>query len=259
MTVLPGERTLADGADELERRASSRRRSDGVAAGQDLHASSAATTPSACTHEVVNGSAAPVDAAAVPAAGARRQPAGGRIVVLLHLHRPGGLHRGQQVQEDRLQGHREGQRRPSTERPTTAGSRWCSTTSPRPGCCPGNAQREFRTAKVADNLYSVGMVTPLGDVAPGATQGARGHAVRRPAGREQARRAGAGAGPGQGLRLVHDPVQAAVLAADAAARAARQLGLGHRGAGGAAEDRLLLAQRQRLQVDGQDEGHQPAR
>jgi YidC/Oxa1 family membrane protein insertase len=33
-----------------------------------------------------------------------------------------------------------------------------------------NAPREFRTAKVADNHYTVAMVTPLGDLAPGATK-----------------------------------------------------------------------------------------
>ena len=62
---------------------------------------------------------------------------------------------------------------------------------------------------------------------------------------------------GEGLRLVHDPRQAAVLAADAAAQADRQLGLGDRRPGRAAEDRLLLAQRQGLRLDGQDEGDQP--
>lgn len=35
---------------------------------------------------------------------------------------------------------------------------------------PAGAAREFRTAKVADNLYSVAMVLPLGDIAPGATK-----------------------------------------------------------------------------------------
>jgi len=46
--------------------------------------------------------------------------------------------------------------------------------------------------------------------------------------------------------MAHHPEQAAVLAARQAARPDRQLGLGHRGPGGAAEDRLLLAERQRL-------------
>ena len=35
---------------------------------------------------------------------------------------------------------------------------------------PGAEPREFRTAKVADNLYSVAMVTPLGPIEPGATK-----------------------------------------------------------------------------------------
>ncbi len=35
---------------------------------------------------------------------------------------------------------------------------------------PAGTPREFRTAKVANNLYSVAMVLPLGDIAPGATK-----------------------------------------------------------------------------------------
>jgi YidC/Oxa1 family membrane protein insertase len=35
---------------------------------------------------------------------------------------------------------------------------------------PAGTQREFRTAKVADNHYSVAMVVPLGEVAPGASK-----------------------------------------------------------------------------------------
>jgi len=34
---------------------------------------------------------------------------------------------------------------------------------------PANVQREFRTAKVADNHYTIAMVTPMGEVVPGAT------------------------------------------------------------------------------------------
>ena len=35
---------------------------------------------------------------------------------------------------------------------------------------PGNAQREFRSDKIGDNLYTIAMVTSLGEVAPGATK-----------------------------------------------------------------------------------------
>ena len=121
---------------------------------------------------------------------------------------------------------------------------------------PGTA-REFRTAKVADNLYSVAMVTPLGEVAPGASTSFEAQLYAGPQEEYRLAALAPGPGPGQGLRLADGAVQAAVLAADPAAHADRQLGLGHRRPGRAAEDRLLLAQRQGLCVDGQDEGHQP--
>ncbi len=35
---------------------------------------------------------------------------------------------------------------------------------------PDNAQREYRTAKVSNNFYSIAMVLPLGEVAPGASK-----------------------------------------------------------------------------------------
>ncbi len=35
---------------------------------------------------------------------------------------------------------------------------------------PDNAKREFRTARVGDNLYAIALVTPLGDVAPGTSK-----------------------------------------------------------------------------------------
>jgi YidC/Oxa1 family membrane protein insertase len=35
---------------------------------------------------------------------------------------------------------------------------------------PGQSKREFRTAKVSDNFYSIAMVLPMGEVAPGASK-----------------------------------------------------------------------------------------
>ena len=127
----------------------------------------------------------------------------------------------------------------------------------KPGA-PGPA-REFFTAKIDANTYSVGELLPMGEIAPGATKDLRCAPLRRPAGRRHARQPCARPRAGQGLRLVHDPRQAAVLAADAAAQADRQLGLVDRRPGRAAQDRLLLAQRESLQLDGEDEGDQPAR
>ena len=66
-----------------------------------------------------------------------------------------------------------------------------------------------------------------------------------------------------GLELVKDYGWLTILSKplfwllDQAARAPRQLGLVDRRAGGAAEGRVLLAQRQRLPLDGQDEGDRP--
>ena len=99
--------------------------------------------------------------------------------------------------------------------------------------------------KVDTNLYSVGMIVPLGDRAR--RQQGRRRRVRRPAGREQAAPRWR-----PGLELVKDYGWFTILAKplfwllDQLHDAAGQLGLVDRGAGGAAEDRLLLAQRQGL-------------
>ncbi len=177
-------------------------------------------------HEFINDGAGAGDAAAVPAAGARRQPARGRVVVLFHLHRPGGLHRRGQVPEDRLQGHREGQGRPRQERQQRLDRDGPALLRLGLVAAAATCRASSAPQKVADNLYAVAMVTSLGEVAPGQRTSQRGDAVRRPAGGEQARRAGAGPRAGEGLRLVHDPGQAAVLAADTAARACSATGAG---------------------------------
>ena len=241
MSASVGERTLKDGADELVLRFEL-----GTAgraqAGQDLHAQARAIhdrrQARADQRRQRSG-----DAAAVPAAGARRQPARGRVVVLLHLHRPGHLHRGEA----------------SSRRSTSATSR---RTRPTYDKSANNGwiamvQHYFASAwllpavRAARVPHAEGRPTTCtrwrwccrwAKLRPGASKSPGSDAVRRAAGREQAGRAGAGAGPGQGLRLVHDPGQAAVLAARQAAHGARQLGLVDRRAGGAAEDRVLLAE-----------------
>ena len=185
---------------------------------QDLHLQARRLRRSACKHEVVNVGAAPVDAAAVPAAGARRQRAAGRSSVLLHLHRPGHLHRGQEVPEGRLQATST-RARPTVDndQPTTAGSRWCSTTSPSAWhrCPTSTSSASFRAANVEQQP-----VLGRHDAAARQARARRdarpcdAKLVRRPAGRKEARSARARPRTGQGLRHVHDPRQAAVLAAD---------------------------------------------
>jgi YidC/Oxa1 family membrane protein insertase len=122
---------------------------------------------------------------------------------------------------------------------------------------PDNAQREFRTAKVSNNFYSIAMVVPLGEVAPGAS---KDHAATLFAGPQEEKKLEALA---PGLELVKDYGWLTILSKplfwllDKLHQPAGQLGLGHRRPGGAAEDRVLRAQCPRLQVHGQDEGHQP--
>jgi YidC/Oxa1 family membrane protein insertase len=105
-------------------------------------------------------------------------------------------------------------------------------------------QRELFTRKVDTNLYSVGMLTSLGAIEPGATKAVDARLFAGPQVETQMEKLY------PGLELV--------LAAGPTAQAAEQLGLVHRGPGAAAQDRVLLAQRQGLRQHGQDEGHQPA-
>ena len=257
---MPGERTLAAGQDALER---ALRVARGRAASSCARPtpSSAASYAIDVRHEVVNTGAAPLDAAAVPAAGARRQPAARRVELLLHLHRPGRLHRGQ-ASSTRSTSRTSRRARPSTDQRADDG--WIAMVQHyfASAWLPKRRRRRASSATQQGRRQPVlpsAMVLPLGELAPGATQGARRTLFAGPQEEKKLEALAPGPRAGQGLRLVHHPGQAAVLAARPAAQAARQLGLGDRRAGGAAQDRLLLAQRQRLPLDGQDEGHQPAR
>ena len=95
--TFSGERELKAGANELVREVRIARKGRRQA-GQDLHLQARRLrrggAPRNRQHRRGAGGAA-----AVPAAGARRQQAVGRIVVLLHLHRAGGVHRGQKFQK----------------------------------------------------------------------------------------------------------------------------------------------------------------
>ncbi len=162
--------------------------------------------------------------APLPAARARRQCAGGRVELLLHLHRPGGLHRQRQVPQDRFQDDREAQARRQAGPPDRRRQRLG-----RDGAAllrVGLADRQARRAGVARVLHRQGRhqhvfgrhVRAGRRARAGREQDARCEALHRPAGREQARADRARPRAGQGLRLVHDPREAAVLAADAAAQ-----------------------------------------
>jgi YidC/Oxa1 family membrane protein insertase len=90
---------------------------------------------------------------------------------------------------------------------------------------PDGVKRENFVRKVSENLYAVGMITPLAGGARPAGRGERQVLFRSP------RRKAAGAGrhrpgPGEGLRLADHPGQAAVLAAVQAAQASSATGAG---------------------------------
>ena len=142
-----------------------------------------------------------------------------------------------------------------TTAPTTAGSRWCSTTSLSAWLIDKHGSRASYRRRVLHGRRS----TPtrlLGRHAGAAAARSRPARPRPSTPRCSSARRRKTSSPRsrRGLELVkdygwlHDPRQAAVLAADAAAQAVRQLGLVDRRPGGAAEDRLLLAQRQGLRA-----------
>jgi YidC/Oxa1 family membrane protein insertase len=84
-------------------------------------------------HDVVNVSDQPRDAQLYMQL-LRHGTVAGHDVRHQHLHRSCGLHRREEVPEDRLQGHRQEQDRASSSPPATGWLPWCSITSPAPGC-----------------------------------------------------------------------------------------------------------------------------
>jgi YidC/Oxa1 family membrane protein insertase len=123
------------------------------------------------------------------------------------------------------------------KQPAMATWPWCSTTSPAPGCCADTPRDNF-VRKVGDNLYAVGMITPLAG-GPGATR----PWTRACSSARRWRPCWKRSRPvwSWSRTMAGSSGQAAVLAARPDPQGARQLGLVHRGAGGAAEDRVLLA------------------
>ena len=254
MTAVPGERQLKDGQDSLDVKFES-----AEVGGVKLvktYTLKRGAYDIAVRHDVVNNGAQRRVAAAVPAAGARRQQAARRVVVLFHLHRPGAStprprntrrSSSSDIENNKVDVEKQASNGYVAMVQHYFASAWI---------LPDGLQRDIFLRKVDTNLYAVGMITPLQAIAPGATQSTDGDAVCRPAGRKAARSHCARPGAGQGLRLADHPGQAAVLAARQAVQLHAQLGLVDRGAGGAAENRVLLAQCQGLCQHGQDEGGQ---
>jgi YidC/Oxa1 family membrane protein insertase len=172
MTAAPGERTLADGRNELVLRFESAE-SGGVVLAKTYTLKRGDYTIDV-RHEVINRSSAPVAPQLYLQLTRDGNPPPGESSFYFTFTGPAVFTEAQKFQKidfkDIERGKAEYQR--SADNGWVAmvqhyfASAWLVTT-PQP--------REFRTAKVSDNLYSVAMVLPLGEVAPGAskTQDAR--------------------------------------------------------------------------------------
>jgi YidC/Oxa1 family membrane protein insertase len=244
MTAVPGERTLAEGADELSLRFESPV-IDGVKLAKTYTFKRGEYTV-AVRHEVINQGAAAISPQLYLQLARDGNPPEGESSFYFTFTGPALYTEAKKFQKIEFKDIADG----DTSHEKSANDGWIAM-----------VQHYFASAWLVDARparvpHRQGRRQPLHDGhgaaagrgGPGRQQGARRRAVCRPAGGEQARRAGAGPGARQGLRLVHRAGQAAVLAARQAALRDRQLGLGHRRAGGGAEDRLLLAQLQRLQA-----------
>jgi YidC/Oxa1 family membrane protein insertase len=121
---------------------------------------------------------------------------------------------------------------------------------------PANTVRENFARKVDTNLYSVGMITPFSEVAPGQTKALEATLFVGPQEEKNVGSAGTRFRAGQRLWLAHGLGQTFVLVARSLVWLPAKLGLGHCGFGLLAQVGFLLAQCQSLRQHGQDEGHQ---
>ena len=131
------------------------------------------------------------------------------------FHRPGRLHRADKFQKSTSATSRRARPKHAAPGPTTAGSRWSSTTSCRPGCPQAeHAARVSTPSKVDTNLYAVGMLDAARhDRAGRDRQRSTRRCIVGPQESSMLEQVAPGPRPGQGLRLADDHRQAAVLAA----------------------------------------------
>jgi YidC/Oxa1 family membrane protein insertase len=108
-------------------------------------------------------------AAAVPATGARRQPPEGESSFYFTFTGPAVYTEASKFR--RSTSRTSPRARPATTRaPTTAGWRWCSTTSLRPGWCPPRAAARVPHRQGGGQPLLGRDGLPLGEVAPGASK-----------------------------------------------------------------------------------------
>jgi YidC/Oxa1 family membrane protein insertase len=165
MTLLPGERTLADGAKDLSVRFEVTA-ADGVKLVKTYTFTRGAYTV-AVRHEVTNGGAAPVDPQVYLQLARDGNPPEGESSFYFTFTGPAIYTDAVKFMKIDFKDIAKGK----VDHPKTANDGWVAMVQhyfTAAWLLPQAQPREFRTAKVSDNLYSVAMVTPLGVLAPGA-------------------------------------------------------------------------------------------
>ncbi|MDP3614923.1 MAG: membrane protein insertase YidC, partial [Rubrivivax sp.] len=168
MAVVPGERTLAPGANEISVRFESPVGVDGVKLAKTYSLKRGEYTM-AVRHEVINQGSATIKPQLYLQLARDGNPPEGESSFYFTFTGPAIYTEAQKFQKIDFSDIAKAK----TSHEKTSDGGWVAMVqhyfasawlAPQPG------PREFRTAKVADNHYTVAMVLPLGDVAAGATQ-----------------------------------------------------------------------------------------
>jgi YidC/Oxa1 family membrane protein insertase len=167
MTVVPGERTLAAGANQVSVRFESQA-TDGVTLAKTYTIKRGEYTM-AVKHEVINQGSAPIKPQLYLQLARDGNPPEGESSFYFTFTGPAVYTEAQKFQKVEFKDIAKGS--PGHEKAADNG--WVAMVQhyfASAWLVPQAGAREFRTAKVADNHFTVAMVLPLGDVAPGATQ-----------------------------------------------------------------------------------------
>ena len=167
MTILPGERTLAAGANEISVRFETPAQ-DGVRLTKTYTLKRGQYTM-AVKHEVINGSAAPLSPQLYLQLARDGNPPEGESSFYFTFTGPAVYTEAQKFQKVEFKDIAKG----NTSHEKAADNGWVAMVQhyfASAWLVQAQGPREFRTTKVAENHYTVAMVLPLGEVAPGATQ-----------------------------------------------------------------------------------------
>ena len=167
MTLVPGERALAAGSDELVLRFESAVL-DGVKLAKTYTFRRGQYTV-AVKHEVVNTSAAPINPQLYLQLARDGNAPAGESAFYFTFTGPAMYTEANKFRKIDFSDIAKG----NADHDKLADNGWIAMVQhyfASAWLVPGNSQREFRTAKVADNHFTVAMVLPLGELAPGATK-----------------------------------------------------------------------------------------